>query len=127
MEEKKKVEFEELPPEKQEDVLRELEEAISRYRDLEAGLWETDAIISENVTRLREAASTLEREASEIRAMPRGPERAARARAHVTAIRNLSEAEVNQARAYREYLRNFRELDKSRERLDELRGRARMV
>lgn len=126
-EEKKTLEFEELTPEQQDDVLRELEEAISTFRGTEADIWEADATISENVTRIRETGTITDREAAEIRAMPRGPERATRARALAETIRTLSEAEVNQARSYGQYLRNSRELGAQRSRLEELRRKARLV
>lgn len=126
-EEKKALEFEELTPEMQDDVLKELEVAISKYRGTEADLWDADAAVSENVARIRETGDAIDREATAIRAMPRGLERATRARTHAETIRTLSEAEVNQARSYGQYLRNDRELGGLRSKLEELKRKARLV
>jgi len=126
-EKKKELEWEKLPPERQEEILRELEEAESKYGDNEASLWELDASISENVDKLRELDEGLESEAAEIRRMPRGRERAERARALAAAIRERSAARLDQARTYREYLAAGRELETQRKRLGELRKKTRLA
>jgi len=127
MEEKKAVvEFTQLTPEQQEDVLTELEDAEKRYGDLEAAMLEQEATLIENEDiALPEMEERWRTELAEARRTLRGKDLVEALRKLANARRSLTETRTSTVFGRRELLRGRRELDAASSRIDELRKKVR--
>lgn len=120
-EEKKAVEFAQLSPEMQDDVIKEHDEASDVYAKINATVWEAYATIGENIERINAGREMLAKERDAVLGMPMGPESAKRAREYVKAVNDLTEANKNQGRAVLNFSRGRKELEEQEKKLTEIR------
>jgi len=118
-EERKEATWEELPTERQEDILNELETAETRHRELVEAMYELEISAAENAEGIRERTAELRRRETEARRL-RGRARAEAFKALLEDARALEEARIQRVRAIRELWAGARELREQEKAIEEL-------